>query len=95
MDFALSAPSWLTGDPVVPIKILLKGLMGPIEVRGQKFNNVMPPHVDLSDRDIADVLTYTRQRWANEAAAGTADQAKAVRISVKERSALWTAGELR
>ena len=91
----IDGSSWLTGDPVVPIKILLKGLMGPIEVRGQKFNNVMPPHVDLSDRDIADVLTYTRQRWSNDAAAVTADQAKAVRISVKDRSALWTAGELR
>jgi mono/diheme cytochrome c family protein len=92
---SLDGSDWLTGDPEVPVKILLNGLMGPIEVVGQKFNNIMPPHVDLSDQDIADVLTYARQRWSNDAAAVTLEQANAVREATKDRAAFWTAGELR
>ena len=79
----------------MPIKILLKGLMGPIEVNGQKFNNVMPPHVDLSDQDIADVLTYARQRWSNDAAPVTAAESTKIRKEVKGRTTLWTVKELR
>ena len=91
----LDGSDWLTGDPAVPIKILLKGLMGPIEVNGQKFNNVMPPHVDLSDQDIADVLTYARQRWSNDAAPVTAAESTKIRKEVKDRTTLWTVKELR
>lgn len=91
----IDGSDWLTGDPEVPIKILLKGLMGPIEVKGQKFNNVMPPHVDLSDQDIADVLTFARQSWSNDAAPVSASSAKAIRNSLKTRTNLWTAKELR
>ncbi len=90
----LDGSDWLAGDPAVPIKILLNGLQGPIEVQGQKFNNVMPPHVDLSDQDISDVLTYARQRWSNDAAPVSADQARAVRAATK-RKTFWTAKELR
>jgi mono/diheme cytochrome c family protein len=91
----LDGSDWLTGDPRIPIKILLKGLQGPIAVKGQKFNNIMPPHVDLSDQDIAEVLTYARQRWSNDAAPVTPIQAKSVRRSVKDRNLPWTAKELR
>jgi mono/diheme cytochrome c family protein len=91
----LDGSDWLTGDPAVPIKILLKGLMGPIEVNGRKFNNVMPPHVDLSDQDIADVLTYARQRWTNDAAPVSTSESKTVREEVKGRTNLWTVKELR
>ena len=91
----LDGSDWLTGDPELPVKILLNGLQGPIEVKGQKFNNVMPPHVDLSDQDIADVLTYARQNWSNDAAPVDAAQAKTVRAATKDRGTFWTAKELR
>lgn len=91
----LDGSDWLTGDPETPIKILINGLMGPIEVKGQKFNNVMPPHVDLNDQDIADVLTYARQSWSNDAAPVTAAESTKIRKEVKERADLWTAKELR
>ncbi len=91
----LDGSDWLTGDARIPIKILLKGLQGPIAVKGQKFNNIMPPHVDLKDQDIADVLSYARQTWSNDAAPVTAKQAQSVRRSVKGRNLPWTAKELR
>ena len=69
--------------------------MGPIEVKGQKFNNVMPPHVDLSDQDLADVLTYARQSWSNDAAPVGAATAKAIRAATSGRGTFWTAKELK
>ena len=54
----------------------------------------MPPHNDLDDQKIADVLTYARQSWSNDAPAVSADQVKAIREKVKTQTAPWTAKEL-
>ena len=41
----------------------------------------MPPLVDLKDEQIADVLTYARQSWGNDAAPVTSEQVKQARIA--------------
>jgi mono/diheme cytochrome c family protein len=48
--------------------IVLKGLQGPLTVKGQSFGTaVMQPwDKTLSDAKIADVLTYIRQDWGNK-----------------------------
>jgi mono/diheme cytochrome c family protein len=48
--------------------IVLKGLQGPLTVKGQSFGTaVMQPwDKTLSDAKIADVLTYIRQEWGNK-----------------------------
>jgi len=48
--------------------IVLKGLQGPLSVKGQSFGTaVMQPwDKTLSDAKIADVLTYVRQEWGNK-----------------------------
>ena len=51
------------------INILLNGLQIPITVKGTVFNNKMPSHSFLSDKDIALVLTYIRQNFHNNASA--------------------------
>src|ERR1700716_2197968 len=47
--------------------IVLKGLQGPLTVKGQQFGTaVMQPwDKTLSDAKIADVLTFIRQEWGN------------------------------
>lgn len=47
--------------------IVLKGLQGPLTVKGQSYGSaVMQPwDKTLSDAKIADVLTYIRQEWGN------------------------------
>lgn len=54
-----------------PAMIVLKGLEGPITVKGVKYGSaVMQPwDKTLSDAKIADVLTYIRQDWGNAAPA--------------------------
>ena len=91
----LDGADWLTGDPSIPTRIILHGLQGPIEVNGQKFESIMPPHPDLNDQQIADVLTYARQTWSNDAPPVTAEAVKATRAKHADRKELWTAPELR
>jgi mono/diheme cytochrome c family protein len=92
----LAGSEWLVNNPGVPIRIVLHGLHGPITVKGQSYNNSMQAWADqLSDDEIAAVLTYERSNWGNAASAVTAEQVKAVRDSTKEHTAPWTADELK
>jgi mono/diheme cytochrome c family protein len=59
---------------------------------GQKFNNIMPPHADLKDPEIADVLTFVRQSWGNDATPGSQDVVKQTR---QKFATPWTAAELK
>ncbi len=91
----LAGSSWLTGDPELPIKIVLHGLFGPVTIDGKHFMNAMAPLGPmLSDAEIADVLTYVRQRWQNDAAPVDAVAVQKVRAATRERAQMWTAAEL-
>jgi putative membrane-bound dehydrogenase-like protein len=91
----LDGADWVTGDVTVPIRIVLGGLQGPIEVNGQKYANIMPPHTDLKDGEIADVLTYIRQTWSNDAIPASEATVKATRAKYSNRTQPWTAAELK
>jgi putative membrane-bound dehydrogenase-like protein len=91
----IDGSDWLTGDAALPIKIVLHGLQGPLEVQGQKYNSVMVPlGAQLNDQQVADVLTFVRQRWTNDAAPVTADDHKKVRAETSTRTVPYTAAEL-
>ena len=90
----LAGSEWVTGDPSIPVRIVLHGLQGPVTVRGETYDSIMPPVVDLSEQDIADVLTYIRQSFGNDAEAVTLDQVKATRRA-NWRHPPWTIEELR
>ena len=82
------------GNPELPIKFILQGLMGPVTVGGVTYNSMMPPVAGVSDQDIADVLTYVRQSFGNQANLVTPAQVKAVRDANAGRTAPWTTAEL-
>ena len=84
----------VTGDPTLPIKFILHGLMGPVTVKGMTYNSMMPPVPGVTDQDIADVLTYVRQSFGNKASAVTPAQVKAVRDASAGRAAPWNTAEL-
>ena len=57
---------FLKADKDRAVRIVTKGLNGPVTVNGATFNNVMPPHEGtLSQDQIADVLTYVMNEWGN------------------------------
>jgi mono/diheme cytochrome c family protein len=86
----------LEEEPGRLIRIVLKGMQGPVTVKGQNYNNVMVPWDLLSDQDIAAVITYVRQNqdWGNNASAVTPEQVAEVREKVKGRATPFTAAEL-
>jgi nitrite reductase (NO-forming) len=60
----LAGSDYLLSNPKRAIDILLKGLSGKITVSGKQFNGVMPA-VQLSDEQVANVLTYVLNTWGN------------------------------
>jgi putative membrane-bound dehydrogenase-like protein len=91
----LDGSPWLVGAKQRPIDIVLHGLMGPIEVAGATYDSVMAPLGPmLTDAEVADVLTYVRQRWSNDAAPIGAADVEARRAATKGRTTMWTAAEL-
>jgi mono/diheme cytochrome c family protein len=77
----LAGSEFTTGGSRRPAMIVLKGLTGPVTVKGQKFGAaVMQPwDKTLTDQKIADVLTYERSEWGNNASPVTAEQIAALR----------------
>jgi len=75
--------NYVTGDQAYLINILLKGLNDEIEVNGEYYGNPMPAQPQLSDQEIADVLTYTRNSFGNRAKAITPAQVAAERKKMK------------
>ncbi len=84
----------IVGDPSVPIRITLHGMTGPIDTPSGQFNNPMAPLGHLSDTEIADVLTYVRQHWNNDAPPIQADTVAEIRAAHQDRAAPWTQEEL-
>lgn len=91
----LAGSEWIQGDAARPVKIVLHGLHGEVEVDGRKFNLEMPPQGGvLPDDQIAAILTYARTSWGNKAGAVTAEFVKATRDATVERKAPWTQEEI-
>ncbi len=73
------------------VAIVLKGLQGPVTVKGQAFNNSMQAwEGQYTDQQLAAILTYVRSDWGNNAPAVTADMVKKVREQTKDRKEQWT-----
>ena len=72
---------YVLGDKARLIKIVLNGFKEDVAINGQKFSNNMSPHKDLTDRQIADVLTFVRKSFGNKANRVSALEVKKVRAS--------------
>jgi mono/diheme cytochrome c family protein len=73
----------VSGDKGKLIEIVIKGLATHQEIDGNKYQNVMPPHPEMTDTDIADVLTYIRNSFGNKASSVKAPEVKSVRNKLK------------
>ncbi len=78
----LAGSEWVNGPAENLIRIQLRGLMGPITVKGKKYAQVMPPNATMTDKEIATILTYVRSNFGNKADAITADMVKKYRGEV-------------
>jgi mono/diheme cytochrome c family protein len=90
----LAESEWVLGSADRIIAIVLKGLEGDIQVKGEKYNNSMTPLETLDDKIIAYTITYVRQEWGNKAGPVTIEQVAAMREKLKSRTESWKAPEL-
>jgi mono/diheme cytochrome c family protein len=76
--------------------IVLKGLQGPITVKGQTYGTaVMQPwEKTFTDAKIADIITYIRQAWGNTAGPVTPEGVAALRKELASRTDSFTEPDL-
>jgi aldose sugar dehydrogenase len=63
------------------IKIVLHGLSGPVKVKGVEYNQQMPAFAFLSDKEVADVLTYVRYQFGEKASGIVAEEVGKLRAA--------------
>ena len=93
----LAGSEIVNGGSRLPAMIVLKGLTGPVTVKGQQFGSaVMQPwEKTLNDQKIADVLTFVRQEWGNTGGPIAAEQIAALRKELAGRTDSWTEPDLK
>jgi ubiquinol-cytochrome c reductase cytochrome b subunit len=75
----LAGNPYVTGDPKQVMHTVLYGLTGPVSVKGATYNGQMPPWKgQLSNADVADVISYIRTSWGNSASKVTESDVAAV-----------------
>ncbi|HWK03834.1 MAG TPA: c-type cytochrome [Puia sp.] len=98
----LNGSSWVQGDKNQLIPIVLYGLTGPVKVAGHLYkspeiNGDMPgigSNSNLSDEDIAQVLSFIRNAWNNKAPKIEAADIANTRKKFNNRQKSFTTDEL-
>ncbi len=93
----LAGSRWVISDPSLISNIILKGLKGEIEVLGKKYGTTAAVNmaaVPIDDREIANVTTYVRSAWGNEAPEILEEEVAAFRRNSKDQLDQWTGEQL-
>jgi len=91
---------WLEGDGDRVIKIVLKGLFGPLEFQGKKYGpeKGTPPMMGfgplLTDEEIAGVISYVHQSFGNDLPMVKVEDVKRVREATKDRAIFYMVDEI-
>ncbi len=86
---------WVLDSPERLTKICMYGMRGPIQVKGKSYNLEMPGiyYYQFNDEEMANVLSYIRQSWGNDASMVSASLVAKVRSANGVRDS-WTVEEL-
>jgi nitrite reductase (NO-forming) len=60
-------------------------LTGPVTVNGNEYNSVMPPMSQLTDDEVANILTYVLNSWGNDDGTVTSPEVAAVREATRDK----------
>jgi len=86
----LAGSNWVNGPDAAAVQILLHGVQGALTVNGIGYNGAMPTFGDqLSDAEIAKVLTYIRGQWGNKAGPVGAELVSAQRAASAAHAGPW------
>ena len=93
----LAGSEWVSANPALITKIILKGLKGEITVKGEKYGTSAALNmaaVPIDDREIANVVTYVRQAWGNDFGEMTTDEVAAIRSDTVDQKDQWIGEDL-
>ena len=90
----LVGSEWVSGSEQRLVRIVLSGLRGPIQVKGQNYEMDMPALGILDDEQVATLLTYIRNEWGHSYAPVSTNTVKQIRDATGDRTDAWTQEEL-
>jgi len=79
---ALSKSKLVLGQKTKLMRIVLKGSDELNSDPGHNFKNEMPAYPDLTDKKVANVLTYVRNNFGKKAPEITAEEVRMVRTKL-------------
>ncbi|MCB1100010.1 MAG: cytochrome c [Verrucomicrobiales bacterium] len=86
---------WVKGSDKRMAMIIHGGLVGPITVKGNLYNNNMPAQGPLlTPKKMAYIMSFIRHTWGGGASLVTPEQTQLVYDEFKDRTAPWTVDEL-
>ncbi len=91
----LAGSEWVLGRKEIMVRILLHGIDGPFAVNGNTYSGQMPTWSQLSDEQIAGVVTYVRGSFGNTASAVDPAMVAAIRKETSSRTQSWREAELK
>lgn len=87
---------WVTENKSVPIRILLNGLSGKVEVHGETYKGSMPSFkARLSAAEITSILNYIRSLYKEEFPKITQEDVITIGKNYKDRVQPWNASDLK
>ena len=89
----LAGSEWIAKSSSIAVRNITNGMQGPVTVKGMTYNSMMPPVAGLSDKDIADVVTYVNNSFGNTGATVTEAEVTAIKKKYADRKTPWTAAE--
>jgi mono/diheme cytochrome c family protein len=98
----LNGSEIVNGSKDVLISIILKGLTGPVKIKGHLYNapeiaGEMPgfaDNKDYTDADLVQTLNYVRRAWTNNGTLIISDDVKYLRDKLRTRQKAFTMDEL-
>jgi mono/diheme cytochrome c family protein len=63
------------------VKIILKGMRGPIKIKASSFDGEMAG-IEMTDKEVTDVINYIRNAWGNKAPLVQVSEIPAAKIAV-------------
>ncbi|MDF1754427.1 MAG: cytochrome c [Verrucomicrobiales bacterium] len=95
----LTGSEWVDGGTARLGAILVHGINGPMTVAGQSYNQLMPAWGTLSDKKIAQVITYVRREFGSlpegDDGVVTTEMVAAARDMFKSQSGPFTEAQLK
>lgn len=92
----LDKSEWVIGSKNRLSAVLLRGLSGPIEVNGKKYDTPMTmpglaQNKAITDQDLADIATFIRNNWNNKASALTKKDIAQIRALTEQKTTPYNA----